>query len=145
MSGLNASTRTHRNWKEYTREEISDFIHEQAGNSSVDVRAVDIREATEIFEKAQESTLSLVHANYDLESNKFLANLAAKIESLKISTEDDFIEDRRPSGKIVSKDMRALEEGWVIPIHILLLSMVHGTKAPFQSCKRLKKTDSKPS
>ena len=139
LSGLNSSTRTHGNWKEYTREEISDFIHEQAGNSSVGVRAVDIREATEIFEKAQESTLSLVHANYDLESNKFLANLAAKIESLKISTEDDFIKDRVPSDEIASKDMRALEGGWAIPIHILVLSMVHGTRAPFQSCKDLKK------
>ena len=29
--GLN-STRTQGNWKEYTREEISDFINEQAGN-----------------------------------------------------------------------------------------------------------------
>ena len=136
--GLN-STKTQGTWKEYTREEISDFISEQAGNSSVGVRDVDIREATEIFEKAQESILSLVHANYDLESNKFLANLVAKIESLKISTEDNFIEDQRPSGKIASKDMRALEEGWKIPLHITLLSIIHGTKAPFQSCKDLKK------
>ena len=133
------STKTQGTWKEYTREEISDFISEQAGNSSVGVRDVDIREATEIFEKAQESTLSLVHANYDLESNKFLANLAAKIESLKISTEDDFIEGRTPSSDIASRDIRALEEGWAIPIHILLLSMAHGTKPPFQSCKDLKK------
>ena len=136
--GLN-STKTQGTWKEYTREEVSDFISEQAGNSSFGVRDVDIREATEIFEKAQESTLSLVHANYDLESNKFLANLVAKIESLKISTEDDFIQGRRPSGKIASKDMRALEEGWKIPLHITLLSIIHGTKAPFQSCKDLKK------
>ena len=136
--GLN-STRTHGNWKEYTREEISDSINEQAGNSSVDVRDADIRKATEIFEKAQESTLSLVHANYDFESNKFLANLAAKIESLKVSTEDDFIENRTPPSDIVSRDIRAMEEGWFIPIHILVLSMAHGTKAPFQSCKDLKK------
>ena len=57
--GLNSRTSTHENWKEYTREEVIEFIHKQAGNPSTLSCAVDSKEATGIFEKAQQSTLSL--------------------------------------------------------------------------------------
>ena len=137
--GSNTSKNTRGNWKEYTSEEVVDFIHEQAGNSSLRQCTFASKEAAEAFEKARQSTLSLVHANYDLESNKFLANLATKIESLEISTEDNFIKTRTPSNKIVSRDIRALEEGLVAPPHIQVLSITHATKAPFQSCKDVKK------
>ena len=137
--GFNSRASTRGNWKEYTPEEVVDFIQKQAGNPTVRMCALASYEATEVFEQAQQSTLSLIHANYDLESNKFLANLVAKIESLEISTEDSFIKARAPSNKIVSNDIRALEVGLVAPPHIKSLSIVHATKAPFQSCKDLKK------
>ena len=137
--GLNSDASTRRNWKEYTPEEVVDFIQKQAGNPSARRCALASEQATEVFEKAQQSTLSLIHANYDLESNKFLANLVDKIESMEISTEDSFIKARVPLNKIVSRDIRALEAGLVAPPHIKSLSIVHATKAPFQSCKDLKK------
>ena len=139
LYGINPRVHTRGDWNEYTSEKIVDLIYKQAGNPSLRLSTFDSREATEVFEKTQQSAISLIHSNYDLKNNKFLANLAAKIESLEISTEDGFIKVRTPSNKIVSQDIRALEEGLIVPPHIEVLSIVHATKAPFQSCKDLKK------
>ena len=95
MWGFSARTTPRGNWKEYTPEEVAAFIYEQTDNSSTHSHAVDSKEAVAAFEEAQQSVLSLVYANYNLKSNKFMANLVDKIESLEISTEDSFIVDRR--------------------------------------------------
>ena len=126
-------------WIEYDFDEVVQLIHKQAGNLSTDWCVADNKEATEAFEEAQESALSLVHASYDSESDKFIEGLVAKIESLKILTEGFFIEYQRPSGQMMSRDMIAIEKGLVTPPHIAVLSKVHAAKAPFQSCKDLKK------
>ena len=128
-----------RDWIEYDFDEVVQFIHKQAGNLSTDWCVADNKEATEAFEEAQESALSLVHASYDLESDKFMADLVAKIESLEIPTASRFIKYQRPSGQIRSRDSIAIEKGLVTPPHIAVLSKVYAAKAPFQSCKDLKK------
>ena len=125
------------NWKEYDFHEVVQFISEQAGNLSADLPAV-CKEATETFEQAKVSALSLVYANYDVESNKFTASLVAKFESLEISTGSSFIESQKPSGQM-SSDTRAIEEGFRNPPHIAVLSQVYDAKALFQSCKDLKR------
>ena len=125
-------------WIEYDFDEVVQFIHRQAGVST-DWCVADSKEAAEAFEEAQESVLSLVHASYNLERDRFLNDLADKIESLKILTEKFFIEYQKPSGKMMSRDMIAIEKGVVTPPHIAVLSKIYATKAPFQSCKDLKK------
>ena len=112
--------------------------HEQAENLSADFPAIYSKEATEAFEQAKVSALSLVHANYDVASNKFTASLVAKIESLEISTGSGFIESQKPSGQM-SSDTRAIGEGFRNPPHIVVLSQVYDAKALFQSCKDLKR------
>ena len=139
MWGFSARAPTRGNWREYTPEEVTAFIYKQTDNSSTHSYAVDSKEAVAAFEEAQQSVLSLVYANYNLKSNKFMANLVDKIESLEISTEDSFIVDRRPSGEIDSRDLRATNEGLTTPPHIIVLSTVHAIRASFQSCKDLKK------
>ena len=124
-------------WIENDFDEAVQFIHRQAGLST-DWHVADSEEAAEVFEDAKQSTLSLVHASYAPESDKFMANVVTEIESFKIFTERDFIEYQRPSSQI-SRDMRAAEKGLVTPPHIAVLSKVYAAKAPFQSCKDLKK------
>ena len=129
---------THGDWIEYDFDEVVQFIREQAGLST-GWCVTDSKEAAEAFEEAKQSTLSLVHAGFAPESNKFMADLADKIESLKIFTEIDLIEHQRPSGQIMSRDVIAIEKGLVTPPHIAVLSKIYAAKIPFQSCKDLKK------
>lgn len=129
---------SHGNWIEYDFDFVIQFIHQQAGNLSAGWPTIYSKEATEAFEQAKASVLSLVHANYDVDSNKFTADLVVKLESLEISTGSGFIESQKPSGQM-SRDTRAIGEGFRTPPHIAVLSQVHDAKALFQSCKDLKK------
>ena len=125
-------------WIECDFDEVVQFIHRQAGVST-DWCVADSKEAAEAFEDAKPTTLSLVHASYNLERDKFLQDLVDKIESLKILTERLFIEYQKPSGQMISRDMTAIQQGLVTPPHIVVLSKVYAAKAPFQACKDLKK------
>ena len=137
--GLSQRDTIRGNWKKYAPEKVTKFISEQAGNPSVKSCIIDSKEAIEAFEETQQLTLSLVHANYDLKSNQFMANLVDKVESLEITTQHDFIKARRPSSGRPSMDHRATNEGLTTPPHVTVLSIVHATKASFQSCKDLKR------
>ena len=125
------------NWKEYDFHEVVQFIHQKAGNLSADLPAV-CKEATEAFEQAKVSALSLVYANYDVESNKFMADLVTQIKGFTLLPESYFIESQRPSGQIMSRDTRVAEQGLVTPPHIAVLSKVYAAQAHLRSCKALK-------
>ncbi|WNM60549.1 hypothetical protein [Candidatus Nitrospira neomarina] len=62
--------------------------------------------------------LSLVHANYDLETDKFLTGIVEKIEIAKMLNESDFIEYWCPKGQAMSRNMVGIEKGQVAPPHL---------------------------
>ena len=53
--------------------------------------------------------------------------------------ENDFIEAVRPKGKIMSRDMPAIETGLHTPPHLSVISQLYAIKSPFISCKKLSK------
>ena len=125
-------------WKEYKYDYVLKVIRERAGNPNTDQHYIRAREAKELFEEARNSTLSLVHANYDLDTEKFLQALAKGIEEARIPSRDDFIDYWRPSGDLVSFDSIAIEKGFCTPAHIAISAEVHALKFPFSSCKGLR-------
>ena len=130
---------TRGDWREYDFDHVVQFIYRQAGNSSTDWWVADYQEAKETFEKAQQSVLSLVHANYTLENDKFLHGLVTNIESSKIALNSSSIEALMPQGQMVTRDPRALAEGHKNPPHIEILVHAIAVKQSIQSCKDLKK------
>ena len=129
---------TSGDWREYNYDYVVQVIHKRAGNPNTDQHYVEAREAKERFEEARNSTLSLVHANYDLDTDKFLQTLAEDIKEASIPFIDDFIDYRRPSGGLRSLDRRAIEKGFCTPAHIAISAEVHALKSHFSSCKRLR-------
>ena len=137
------ATDTRGDWREYDFDEVIQIIHKKAGNSSTDWWVADYQETKEAFERTQQSALSLVHANYALESDNFLHGLVDNIESFKIALKSSSIEALMPQGQMITSDHRALAEGHKKPPHIEVLVHILAVKQSVQSCKDLKKTDSK--
>ena len=125
------------NWREYDFDCVVRLIYQQAGNLSAAWPTVYSKEATESFEQAKASVLSLVYANYDFESHKFMADLVTQIKEFTLLPESYFIESQRPS-QIMSRDTRAAEQGLVTPPHIAVLSKVYAAQGHLLSCKALK-------
>ena len=126
-------------WVEYDPEDVVNFTNNESGNLSIDECIAESTAAKEVFEEAQQSALSLIHANIAHKSDEFIAKLVKDIASTKIFTESDFIQHQRPSGQLISRDSRAIEKGLIPPPHIVVLSRINAARSPFLSCADLKK------
>lgn len=131
---------TRGSWVEYRFDDVIRIIEKQAGNPNLEGLKEESRSAIEDFEHSKVSALSLVHANFNIDSDKFLHSLISKIEEEKILTEPDFIRINRPTGQFMSRDMIALEGGIVPPPHLVMLAKVFSIKQPFMACGLLKKS-----
>ena len=87
-------------WVEYSPEDVVNSINSQSGILSIDACIAKSTAAKEVFEEAQQSALSLIHANVAHKSDEFIAKLVGNIESTKIFSENDFIQHQRPSGQL---------------------------------------------
>lgn len=126
-------------WREQLFDDVVTLIYENAGNPSLDSALEKTNSAQEAFDEAKTSALSLVHANFNLESNKFLAGIVEKIDVARMLDESDFIAHWRPQGQMMSRDMVALEKGRVTPPHISVLAKANLAIFPFQACNELQK------
>lgn len=126
-------------WIEYDFDDVVAEITKRAGTQLPDWCRTTGKKAQETFEEVQQSVLSLIHANSNFVRDKFIKDLVAKIESIEIFTERFFIEHQRPTGKVISRDMVAINQGSVTPPHIRVLSQVAATRASFHACVDLRK------
>ncbi len=127
-------------WIEYDFDDVVAEINKRAGNQLPDLYRDAGKKAQEAFEEAQQSVLSLIHANSNLLHDKFMKDMIEKIESSEIPTERSFIEGQRPSGRLISRDTIAIDQGLVTPPHIMVLSQVYAARAPFHACADLRKS-----
>ena len=124
-------------WVEYSYDVVVNAIYQQAG-LPIDWRIANGSEAAETFEDAQLSAISLLSTNYNLEHEEILKMISDKIQSSIILTERGFIEHHRPT-KMISRDMIAVEKGFITPPHLAVIAKICATRSPFLSCKELKK------
>ncbi|WED23094.1 nucleotide-binding protein [Vibrio sp. JC009] len=130
-------------WCEYDFNAVVDYILAKAGKPKTEKYFVLSEEASEKFDDIKSSVLSLVHSNFSLDDDKFLAGLVEKIEEQKIFTEAEYIQYLRPSGQIISRDMIAIEKGCVTPPHIAVEAKYFAMGQPFISCKDLQSSINK--
>jgi predicted nucleotide-binding protein len=133
------STGSYGSWHEYRFDDVVSLIYEKAKKPSIEETLRLAREAEEVFDEAKTSALSIVHAGYDLDKDKFLAGLVDKINQAKILDESDFIEYWRPKGQIISRDTVAIGQGQLVPPHFSVLAKAHAATFPFKACGELRK------
>jgi predicted nucleotide-binding protein len=126
-------------WREYNFDHVVQLIHQEAGDPNLKEYFARAEEAKEMFDSIKSSVLSLIHSNFLSSDDKFLTGLIEIIESAKIFSKKDYIEYRRPSGQMMSRDIIAIEKGLLTPPHIAVEAKYIATTQPFDSCKGLKK------
>lgn len=126
-------------WYEYLFDDVVSLIEEAAGNPSIDDISELAKKASEDFDDARSSTLSLLHAKYDLENDKFLSGLAEKIEQTKLLDKSDFIKYMSPKGQVMSRDIAALQQGSIVPPHLDVIAKVNAAVFPLKACEELRK------
>ncbi|MFK5895256.1 MAG: nucleotide-binding protein [Pseudomonadota bacterium] len=126
-------------WRKQLFDDVVSYIYEKANNPNLETFRESTNTAREIFDEAKASVLSLIHANFNLESDKFLAGMVEKLDLAEMYEESDFITYWRPDGQVMSRDIVALEKGRVTPPHIIVLAKANYMTFPFKACKELRK------
>jgi hypothetical protein len=81
-----------------------------AGNPKLEKLEEKQKAARELFEESQARVLSLISKTSDGRDNdKFLQNLVQQIEKLTVFSPSDFSRAIMPSGKLISRDMNAIQ------------------------------------
>ncbi|KKL50974.1 hypothetical protein LCGC14_2300160, partial [marine sediment metagenome] len=115
------------------------LIHERADNPSLEHDEELARVAADTFDEVRSAALSLAHAELDIDEDKFIAGLVEKIDAAKMLDSSDYLKHWSPGGKLISRDMRAIEGGNVAPPHFTVLAKAHELTFPFEACKELRK------
>lgn len=127
-------------WREYLFDDVVSAIQQNAGNPNTEEQEAQSSTSKELFEDLQSKIESLLSGVLTLhQDDKFLQDIAKKVEQMKVFGAGDFIKVLRPSGQVMSRDMPAIQAGFHTPPHISVLAQVHAIKYPFNACTDLAK------
>jgi len=127
-------------WREYRFDDVVSAIQQNAGSPNTEEQEAQSSTSKELFEDLQSKIGSLLSSVLTLhQDDKFLQDIATKVEQMKVFGAGDFIKVLRPSGQVMSRDMPAIQAGFHTPPHISVLAQVHAIKYPFNACAELAK------
>lgn len=127
-------------WCEYAYDDVIKYINKKSKNPSANIYDKAASEVAEEFDELKSQALSIIHSHLpEWPEDKFLSGLLAEIEKIEVPTQSDFINIHRPSGKLMSRDMNAIQNGIHTPPHIAVMCKIMSIKAPYNSCGMLSK------
>lgn len=127
-------------WREYRFDDVLSVIQQNANIPDKREYEENSEAATEVFEEAQSQILSqLSGVLRSRKDDKFLQNIADKVEKIKALDASDFAKAMCPTGPRMSRDMPAIQAGTQTPPHIRVLADVGKINCAFAACEELSK------
>lgn len=131
---------TRGDWREYRAADVVDAIASAAGVNGTKIQLDECHKAQEIFEDAKSQILSALSIAIDERPmDKFLADLVKQIEEIRVFDAASIVRALSPKGKLISRDMPAIEKGLVTPPHISVMAKVMAAREPFRASRELSK------
>ena len=122
-------------WSELPAEYVEAAIHELAGNPRMEAPHDVREEAAREFETQKPNILSVIELAGL--SDNFLRRLGDDLNALTILDASRILDSFRPSGKIVTSDMLALNQGLWTPPHVSVLVRVAVVRQTLDAVEKL--------
>jgi hypothetical protein len=126
-------------WVEYQYATVVQAIESKAGSPDIDILKKESKSTKDHFEEVKEKGLSLIYSTCSNIEDKYFKKIVKEIESLKVLTQQSFVDIRRPTGQLMSRDAIAIHSGQEVPPHIAISSLALSFNAPFEACSSLLK------
>lgn len=126
-------------WVEYRNEEVQDAIYDHAGNPNILVAKKAADEAREMFEDKKDEILSLLINALASRNDPYLVRLKEQTEELKILGTSDLVRHIIPSQNILTVDNHAMNEGFIVPMHLIVGAEIVGIRHSLETCSALSK------
>ncbi len=135
MDAYMSSFGSRGSWREYTKEQVKNYILELADNPDLAPAAEAAGKANEIFESCKAEILSILQNELADTEDGFLESLKADIEKLETASPFDVADHMSPKGQIMTRDTIVLGQGTQMPPHINFIAEIRAIQHAFAICR----------
>jgi len=124
-------------WEEYATDDVLQHIRTTAGNPDLAPVEEASLAASRVLDTAQGEIDSILATFQNRYSDELVRALREQASKTRAITQQQAAQAYMPRGQIITRDMQALGEGFVLPPHLAIQSKIVGLKAPFAACEEL--------
>jgi predicted nucleotide-binding protein len=122
-------------WREYTKEQVKNYILNIAGNPDLAPAAEAAARANEVFQSCKAEILSVLQNELAETEDGFLEDLKTEIEKLETASPYDVADHLSPKGQVMTRDTVVVGQGTQVPPHIDFIAEIRAIQHAFGICK----------
>ena len=126
-----------RNWVEHTSEEVSYLLLEESGKVDLAAAETIAEEGLALFNSVRADVTSILTVYLQDRDDKFAKSIADEIQSARVLNAAEIANDMSPKRQVITRDMRAVQQGTWAPPHIKVQSQIAAAHQPAAHCHEL--------
>jgi predicted nucleotide-binding protein len=125
------------NWVEHTGQEVFDLLIDEQGKAALAAAERRAEEGLALFNSVREDVSSLLTVYLQGRDDKFARRIAEEIETTKVLNAADIANEMSPKRQVITRDMRAVQQGTWAPPHIKVQARIAAAHQPAAHCHEL--------
>lgn len=126
-------------WREYSSDEVIAHIWTAAGDPNLEPIEKESEKASKAMGHAKGEIDSILATFLNKHSDELVRELREQAQKTRAMTQQQAQQAYLGGGasQVITRDMQAIGEGWVLAPHFVMQARVIGLKAPFSACEEL--------
>lgn len=124
-------------WVEYTGQDVFDFLVDDQGESALKINEARAHNGRTLVGGVKADVSSLLAVFLQNHKDSFVGRIAEEIEEATISDATDIANALSPKRQLITRDMRAIQQGTWAPPHVKVQARIKAAHQPSAHCREL--------
>ena len=124
-------------WIEHTSQSVVDTLVDEAGKAAFSAAEAAAESALSVLNDVKGDVSSILTVYLKEHDDPFVRRIAEEIETAKVLNATEIANDLSPKRKIITSDMRAIQQGTWAPPHIKIRARITAAHQPAAHCRQL--------
>ncbi|WP_418320159.1 TIR domain-containing protein [Piscinibacter sakaiensis] len=124
-------------WVEHTGQEVFDLLIDEEGKAALAAADRRAEEGLALLTSVRTDVSSLLTVYLKTHDDKFARRISEEIETAKVLDAADITNEMSPKRQVITRDMRAVQQGTWAPPHIKVQARVTAAHQPAAHCHEL--------
>lgn len=125
------------NWVEHTGQEIFDLLVDETGRAALESAETAAERGLLLLNGVKADVSSVLTVYLDGREDKYVRRIADEIESTKVLDAVEIANDMSPKRKLITSDMRAVQQGTWAPPHVKVQARITAVHQPAAHSREL--------